>query len=254
MNLGQRLVNRLHRKQILAQMAAMNNAPAEQELRGILKGCTTILDLGCGDSPVQGATAAVDLFTDARQRGAGSGREIQPGLLEQRGIQFVNQSIDERLPFADGSFDFAYCSHAIEHVEHPGRACDEMMRVARQGLLRCPAAMAEYLYGREYHRWVVLQRASTVVFVEKTPAEFSPFGSATDRNPDRFNPFEALIDWHGQGPRTPGGGVIGRLKRSLQANFYGRSALSEVNLFWTGRFRWVQVRADGNITQGGSAP
>jgi SAM-dependent methyltransferase len=254
MNLTQRLANRLHRKRILAQTAAMRDAPAEQELRRALQGCATIVDLGCGDTPLQGATAAVDLFTDARQRGAGTGNEIQPARLEQQGIQFVRQSIDERLPFADGSFDFAYCSHAIEHVEHPGRACNEMMRVAKQGLLRCPAVMAEYLYGREYHRWIALRRGQTVLFVEKTPEDFNPFGSSTDRNPRRFNPFEALLDWHGQGPRTPGHGIIGRLKRTLQANFYGRSALSEVNLFWTGRFAWVEMRKDGSVTKGGGTP
>jgi SAM-dependent methyltransferase len=251
MSLMQRISNRLHRKQILAQMAAMNNAAPEVELRRLLKQCSTVIDLGCGDKPIEGATAAVDLFTDARQRGAGHGGEIQPADLQRRGIQFVRQSIDERLPFADQAFDFAYSSHAIEHVENPGRACDEMMRVAKQGLLRCPAAMAEFLHGREYHRWIVLQRSRTVVFVEKLPQEFSPFGSATDRHPAHVNPVEALLDWHGQGPRTPGRGVIGRLKRTLQANFYGRSPLSEVNLFWTGGFQWVEVRKDGSVTSGG---
>ncbi|MCC6464158.1 MAG: methyltransferase domain-containing protein [Planctomycetes bacterium] len=245
------LRRRLGKDPAAGQGRQFQNAPAQRHLEEQLARAKGVLDLGSGPNPVAGATAAVDLFLGADQRSHGAGGSIDPAALATRGVRFVNQSIDQPLPFADGEFGFVYSSHVIEHVDNPGRACDEMMRVGKTGLVRCPSAMAEYMYGREYHRWLVLQRGGRLVFVEKTRDEHGLFGSSQAREAATINPFEALLDWAGEQPSTGSNRIIARLRSRLQGLFYGRAPQSEVNLFWEGGFRWVELRCDGTVRQGG---
>jgi SAM-dependent methyltransferase len=239
------------RKRAAWQGPAMESAPAQRELESLLRAAHRVLDLGSGSDPVLGAGVAVDLILDPRQRAHGRGDAIDPQALAARGIQFINQSIDKPLPFERHEFDFVYCSHVIEHVDNPGAACDEMMRVAKTGLLRCPNAMAEYLYGREYHRWLVLERGGVVVFLEKTPDEFALFGRSDARAPADVNPFEAMLDWQGGRPSTGHNRIIARLRARLQELFYRRAPQSEINLFWRSGFEWLEIRKDGVVARGG---
>ncbi|MBK9302434.1 MAG: metalloregulator ArsR/SmtB family transcription factor [bacterium] len=48
------------------------------------------------------------------------------------GVEFRRADIQD-LPFADGSFDAAYCSMVLHHVARPERAVSEMARVVRGG-------------------------------------------------------------------------------------------------------------------------
>jgi SAM-dependent methyltransferase len=247
-----RIRNRARARTAQAQAEAFADAHSTHALRQLIEAAGSVLDLGSGPNPIECATAAVDLLLEPSQRGHGAGGVIDPEAMKARGIRFVNQSIDQQLPFDRMEFGLVYCSHVIEHVDNPGKACDEMMRVAKTGLLRCPNAMAEYLYGREYHKWLVLQRGGTIIFLEKTPDEFAPFGDSRADTPETVNPFEALLDWAGERPSTGTNGIIARLRERLQRAFYSREPLSEINLFWNMGFSWIEVRADGRIKQGGS--
>jgi ubiquinone/menaquinone biosynthesis C-methylase UbiE len=41
----------------------------------------------------------------------------------------------EKMPFGDNEFDFARCHHVIEHTTDPDRACSELVRIAKAGIL-----------------------------------------------------------------------------------------------------------------------
>jgi ubiquinone/menaquinone biosynthesis C-methylase UbiE len=43
-----------------------------------------------------------------------------------------------QIPYADESFDLAYCSHVVEHVEHPRILLRELRRVARRQVFEIP--------------------------------------------------------------------------------------------------------------------
>ena len=68
----------------------------------------------------------------------------------------------EPLPFADGSIDFAICSHTLEDVRDPVWICAELARVARAGYVEVPSRLEEQAWGVagpwvgwSHHHWLV---------------------------------------------------------------------------------------------------
>jgi len=47
--------------------------------------------------------------------------------------EFVVADLDDRLPFADDSFDLVYANFVVEHLRHPDRTFGEWRRVLRPG-------------------------------------------------------------------------------------------------------------------------
>jgi SAM-dependent methyltransferase len=157
-------------------MESLRMASRFDQVHAALRQSKTIVDLGCGNNPVPGATAAVDLNLEPSERALGHGSSIDVERFKQRGIRFVNSRIDAPLPFADKEFDFAYSHHVFEHVEDPAIACAEMVRIARAGAIITPSPFAELAFGRPYHRWLVLDRAGALFFFSKRREEDRPFG------------------------------------------------------------------------------
>ncbi len=99
--------------------------------------------------------AATGVDRDARIVDVGCGRlglrALEPGL-DITGVDLVDRPeypgafvradpVRDRLPFADGEFDLAYCSSVIEHVSPAERAAfaAELRRVARGWYVQTPA-------------------------------------------------------------------------------------------------------------------
>ncbi|MBI4137407.1 class I SAM-dependent methyltransferase, partial [Candidatus Roizmanbacteria bacterium] len=90
-----------------------------------------VLDVGSGDKPFWRADVIADKDTvDDAQRASGS-------MLIDRNKLFIEADV-ENLPFKDKAFDFVFCAHLLEHVEHPDRAIKELTRVARRGYIEVP--------------------------------------------------------------------------------------------------------------------
>jgi SAM-dependent methyltransferase len=88
-----------------------------------------IVDVGCGALGLRGLAPELDV--------TGVDLADRPGYPGP----FVRADASERLPFADGEFDLAYCSSVIEHVPPPRRAAfaAELRRVARGWYVQTPA-------------------------------------------------------------------------------------------------------------------
>ena len=71
------------------------------------------------------------------------------------------------MPFKDKEFDYARCHHVIEHTEDPAKACSELVRIARGGILSFPPPQAELMFGRKEHRWFVFVDKGRLLFVAK---------------------------------------------------------------------------------------
>ena len=61
------------------------------------------------------------------------GHRVEPLVKDGRPFRVVNI---ENTPYDDKEFDFVYCSHVLEHVSEPARACEELMRIGKRGIHR----------------------------------------------------------------------------------------------------------------------
>jgi SAM-dependent methyltransferase len=71
----------------------------------------------------------------------------------------------EDMPFRDKEFDWARCHHVIEHTTDPDKACQELIRIAKAGILSFPPPQAEMMFGRRDHNWYVFVDRQRLLFV-----------------------------------------------------------------------------------------
>ncbi|AJY69266.1 glycosyltransferase [Geobacter sulfurreducens] len=219
-----------------------NVNPQYLEIIRSVRSSRNVVDLGCGNCPIEGATVGVDFYLEPKERALGQGARIDLEAFRRRNIRFVNQSIDKPLPFADKEFDFAYSHHVFEHLDDPATACREVMRIARAGAIVTPSPFAELMFGRPYHRWLVMDRGRTLYFFRKRPEEDRPFGNSPERNSagelltdDMTNPFDMVLNdggWY----QEPFCATTQRLSEKIRTYWYGHSPVMETIFLWRDGF------------------
>ena len=100
-----------------------------------------ILDAGCGHGRYLEAFAS--LGATAVGVDLGRGPEAAGVALDDPRIHVVQGDV-LRLPFADASFDLAFCDGVLHHTPDPARGFEELARVTRPG-----GAVYAWLYPRE---------------------------------------------------------------------------------------------------------
>lgn len=117
---------------------------------------STILDAGCGEGIL---TESVRLSVPGvRITALDHGAELLAAARrENPAVNFMAGSI-LALPFTDGRFDLALATEVLEHLDTPGGALDELVRVARERvLLTVPLEpcwrMLNCLRGRYLRQW-----------------------------------------------------------------------------------------------------
>lgn len=126
-----------------------------------------VLEIGSGHRPFLRANVVVDLDFKC-----GEHRDGQPIRMESNKTYI--QADLTALPFKDKSFDWVICSHVLEHVSDPAKACEELMRVAHRGFIETPRKWTEYYAGYPTHRWLIDEINGVLVFEPITWLE-SPF-------------------------------------------------------------------------------
>lgn len=116
------------------------------------------IDVGCG-ATLRRAAPGFDVYTD-----------IVECELDLPG-KYVRCAM-EQMPFRDNEFDYARCHHVIEHTEDPGKACSELMRIARAGIISFPPMQAEIMFGRTDHNWFVVVDRGRLLFIKKRHASY----------------------------------------------------------------------------------
>jgi SAM-dependent methyltransferase len=131
-----------------------------------------VLDVGSGHIPFPLATHLADIsITDH-----GVGRAGAP--FKFVGDKPVYECCVESMPFKDKEFDFVYCSHVLEHSPDPGKACRELMRIARRGYIETPTKGKDiFLNGAKIsnHTQYVECINNCLVFTEYLPHEIEGF-------------------------------------------------------------------------------
>ena len=127
-----------------------------------------VLEIGGGDNPFSRADVLVDVdFQSGRHR---DGERIRKSASGQ---QYVQADL-AALPFKEKSFDFVICVQVLEHVDDPGSACEELMRVAHRGFIETPRKWTEYYAGHPTHQWLVEEVGGRLIF-EPVLYDSSPF-------------------------------------------------------------------------------
>lgn len=160
-------------------------------------GCV-VLDIGIGHHPFPLATILADLYT------SDSPHRTQELIRDDR--PFLILDIHD-MPFRNKSIDFVYCSHVLEHVNDPIRACSELMRVGRRGYIETPTFASDLLFSwaaEVRHKWHVVAINNTLFFFEYNDRQrngtqssiwhdlirgsaYHPLQDIFYKNPDLFN-------------------------------------------------------------------
>jgi SAM-dependent methyltransferase len=173
-----------------------------------------VLDIGSGHLPFHFATHLADVALEDHQVG-------RAGIPFKRlhGKPVYECSV-ESMPFRDQEFEFVYCSHVLEHVSDPEKACRELARVARRGYVETPSGAKDlWLHAAKAsnHRWAVSRRAGTLVFDEYGPEDVDGLGS------------DVLMAMHCS-PRT-------RREKAFSALVYLKASVVNVMLYWERELR-----------------
>ncbi|HUU87632.1 MAG TPA: class I SAM-dependent methyltransferase [Candidatus Glassbacteria bacterium] len=116
------------------------------------------IDLGCGPCP----KAGYDIYTDIY---------MHPKVRDNPEVsnRFVKTAMEDMPMFKDKEFDYAYSHHVLEHVQDPNKACAEMVRIAKAGILYFPTVEIDILIGRHDHNWLIFPdyKRNHLLFIKK---------------------------------------------------------------------------------------
>ncbi|MBC2876438.1 MULTISPECIES: methyltransferase domain-containing protein [Streptomyces] len=121
-----RLVTTLHRLRAESFFVSY-----KQRLRGLLRAQPgrRFLDVGAGTGDavreLEAETGAEAVACDLSQ--------TMCAEMKRAGLRRLAVADSRRLPFKDGAFDGAWADRVLQHVQGPGQALDEMLRVVRPG-------------------------------------------------------------------------------------------------------------------------
>lgn len=125
-----------------------------------------VLDVGSGDKPHWRADVLLERYIDSTHGGQRSGAA---GARVDRPTFEADASA---MPFADKVFDYAICSHVLEHVEQPAVVVAELVRVAKAGYIEVPEAASAKIVDFPSHLWWVTRDGDTLVFTAKSTPFF----------------------------------------------------------------------------------
>jgi SAM-dependent methyltransferase len=166
-----------------------------------------VLDIGSGGWPFKQATHLADMHP------GDTSHRTEPLRKDERPFMAIDA---RQMPFRDKEWDFTFCSHVLEHLERPGDACRELMRVSRKGYIEVPTRLSDVMLNftrmKDHHRWHGLVLGQTLVLIEWQESERRDVGTnyffnalhSSHRNPfqamfeDNWQTFYAMLTWQGR--------------------------------------------------------
>lgn len=197
-----------------------------------------VLDIGSGNDPFPLATHLADITLEDDSYGR-AGAPLK--RIDNKPVYAC--ALENMRGFQDKEFDFVYCSHVLEHVRDPAKACAELMRIGKRGFIETPTRGKDLWLGTaavSNHRWAVENVHDCLIFSEYRPHEID--GLQCD----------LLLQMH-MAPES-------RREKALTALMYLKADLINTMLVWEQAFTFQVRLAQGagllaeESTQLGSLP
>ena len=79
--------------------------------------------------------------------------------------------LEQGIPIPDKTFDFAYCSHVLEHVDNIYNAVASIERIAKKGVIIVPSSYKEslMLWAEDDHIWDISSDGKYLYFTKRDP-------------------------------------------------------------------------------------
>ena len=130
---------------------------------------------------------------------------------------------NEKLPYADSTFDFVYARHVLEDVQNPVAVFKELVRVGKKGYIETPSVITEISRrvdggsqawrGYIHHRYLFWNSEGILMCIPKYPViEHMGFPDTTHLLSDPFN-WNNYYTWDHQSDAT-----IKELKHDIDYN------------------------------------
>jgi ubiquinone/menaquinone biosynthesis C-methylase UbiE len=97
-----------------------------------------VLDCGAGEGSVLNALNRSSAFSDLYAIEISDSAIAQINKRELKKLKEVKKFNGYEIPYSDKEFDMVYCSHVIEHVEHPRILLREIQRVSEFQVFEIP--------------------------------------------------------------------------------------------------------------------
>lgn len=123
-----------------------------------IKKTDLVLEIGSGHNPYNRSNVLCDKFLFSNKERENFALRLDRPLVIAAG---------EKLPFKNKVFDFIICRQVIEHSSNPMAFVKEMERVGKRGVVICPQAIRERLFGWRYHKWYIFQKKEKLIFIPK---------------------------------------------------------------------------------------
>ena len=124
-----------------------------------IKSSEHVIEIGCGDHPHKRANIVVDKFPDDNTH--------RKGDLKILKHQTFIEADGQNLPFKNNEFDYAICTHVLEHVSDPTAFLKEQCRVAKRGYIETPSVTGEFLVPKASHKWLLLDIDDKIIMYDK---------------------------------------------------------------------------------------
>ena len=125
-----------------------------------------VLEVGSGHNPYSRSDILCDRFLFSNKERSGHGLRHDRPLVIAKG---------EKLPFRDKSFDFVICRQVLEHSRNPFQFIKEIQRVGKRGVIICPRAFREEIFGWKDHCWWITSESGRLIFRPKSKKKKNNF-------------------------------------------------------------------------------
>jgi FkbM family methyltransferase len=186
-----------------------------------------VLDVGSGNVPFPLATHLADLAPHDNHYGRAG---VPFKYVQGKPVHICD--IENMDCFHEKEFDFVYCSHVLEHVRNPEKACRELTRIGKRGYVETPTRGKDLWLSTakvSNHLWSVECRCSKLVFTEYLPQELE--GLQCD----------LLMSMHLR-PES-------KREKALTSLLYLKAHLVNTMLLWEGQFDCKVQRSHSEVSR-----